>query len=150
MTNPNDPNFNPGDPNYKPGDPNFGGQPYDPTQFGTPQPQYGAPQYGAPQYGAAPQFGYQGGAPGMEPDNNLVWAILCTVLCCLPLGIVAIVKSTSVSKLWAMGDFAGAQRAADEAKKWAMWGAIIGVVVVVLYLILVIGLGVFSASTTSY
>ncbi len=31
------------------------------------------------------------------PDNNLVWAILCTVLCCLPLGIVAIIKSTKVN-----------------------------------------------------
>ena len=37
-----------------------------------------------------------GGAP---PDNNLVWAILSTVLCCLPLGIVAIIKSTLVSVL---------------------------------------------------
>ena len=35
------------------------------------------------------------------PDSNLVWAILCTVLCCLPLGIVAIVKAASVEKLWA-------------------------------------------------
>ena len=31
---------------------------------------------------------------GPPPDNNLVWAILCTVLCCLPLGIVSIIKST--------------------------------------------------------
>jgi hypothetical protein len=30
------------------------------------------------------------------PDTNLVWAILCTVLCCLPLGIVSIIKATSV------------------------------------------------------
>ena len=31
-----------------------------------------------------------------KPDNNLVWAILATVLCCLPFGIVAIIKSTQV------------------------------------------------------
>ncbi len=87
--------------------------PYDPNQ----PPNYGQGGYGQP-YGA-----YVGGPPpGPEPDNNLVWAILTTVLCCLPLGIVAIVKSTSVSKLWAAGDFAGAQKAADDAKKWAMWG----------------------------
>ncbi|NLG45180.1 CD225/dispanin family protein [Gordonia sp. (in: high G+C Gram-positive bacteria)] len=131
MTNPND--F----PENKPGGQPFGGQPG------------GGPEFGAPQYGA-PQYGYQGGAPGMEPDNNLVWSILCTVLCCLPLGIVAIVKSTSVSKLWAMGDYAGAQKAADDAKKFAMWGAIISVVLIVLYLILAVALGVFSASTTTY
>lgn len=82
-----------------------------------------------------------------------MWAILSTVLCCLPLGIVAIVKSTSVSKLWAMGDFAGAQRAADDAKKFAIWGAIASVVVWVLGVILWFAL--FAAalsvdSTTTY
>ena len=45
------------------------------------------------------------------PDSNLVWAILCTVLCCLPLGIVAIVKATSVEKLWSQGRHYEAQRA---------------------------------------
>ena len=77
------------------------------------------------------------------PDNNLVWAILCTVLCCLPLGIVAIIKSTKVKELWALGDKAGAQKAADDAKKWAIWGAAAAAVVSVLYIIffMVIGLG---------
>ena len=77
------------------------------------------------------------------PDNNLVWAILCTVLCCLPLGIVAIIKSTKVKELWALGDKAGAQKAADDAKKWAIWGAAAAAVVWVLYIIffMVIGLG---------
>lgn len=60
------------------------------------------------------------------PDNNLVWAILCTVLCCLPLGVVAIIKSTSVNSLWSQGKHAEAQKAADDTKKYAKWGAIIG------------------------
>ncbi|MDS1114545.1 CD225/dispanin family protein [Gordonia westfalica] len=120
--------------------------PYDPNQ----QPNYGAPGYGQQPYGS-----YPGGvAPGPEPDNNLVWAILTTVLCCLPLGIVAIVKSTSVSKLWAAGDFAGAQQAADDAKKWAMWGAIIGVVgsilIVVAYFVIAVLIIGASATTSTY
>lgn len=80
---------------------------------------------------------------GTPPDNNLVWAILCTVLCCLPLGIVAIIRATKVNELWALGDFAGAQKAADEAKKWAIWGAAITIIGMVLYVlfILVIGFG---------
>lgn len=73
---------------------------------------------------------------GTPPDNNLVWAILCTVLCCLPLGIVAIIKSTKVKELWLQGDTIGAQKAADDAKKWSIWGAVIGVVWVVLCFIL--------------
>ncbi len=80
---------------------------------------------------------------GTPPDNNLVWAILCTVLCCLPLGIVSIIKSTKVKELWALGDTMGAQKAADDAKKYAIWGAIIGPIVLIIFWIImfVIGMG---------
>ena len=73
---------------------------------------------------------------GNPPDNNLVWAILCTVFCCLPLGIVSIVKSSKVGELWARGDMAGAQKAADDARKWAIWGAVIGPILIILFWIL--------------
>lgn len=85
-------------------------------------------------------------APGSNPpDNNLVWAILCTVLCCLPLGIVAILKSTKVKELWAQGDHAGAQKAADDAKKYAIWGAAAGVIGLIIYFILVFAIGMGGA-----
>lgn len=73
----------------------------------------------------APQQGWTGQA---EPDSHLVWAILSTLLCCLPLGIVSIVYSTKVSGLWAQGRYAEAQAASDSAKKWAIIAAIVGVV----------------------
>ena len=73
--------------------------------------------------------------PGPPPDNYLVWAILCTVLCCLPLGIVSIIKSTQVNTKWQAGDYDGARQASAEAKKFATWGAIAGVVFIVLYLL---------------
>ena len=42
--------------------------------------------------------------PNMQkPDNNLVWAILITILCCWPFGIVAIIKAASVDGLWYSG-----------------------------------------------
>lgn len=78
-----------------------------------------------------PPPGYPAPQPGWpaqrEPDNYLVWAILVTVLCCLPFGIVSIVYSTKVSGLWTQGRYAEAQSAADSAKKWAIIGAIAGV-----------------------
>ncbi len=77
-----------------------------------------------------------------KPDNNLVWAILSTVLCCLPLGIVAIIKSTKVNELWAQGDYEGAKKAAADAKKFAIWGAAIAGIFFVLYFIFIIVLGV--------
>jgi hypothetical protein len=119
--------------NYPPPPPPGGG--YPPQGGGYP------PQGGG--YPPPGQFGGQGAAP----DNNLVWAILSTVLCCLPLGVVAIVKSTQVSGLWTQGRFAEAQKAADDAKKFAMWGAIAGVVVAVLWVIIVVIGGVAGMST---
>lgn len=89
------------------------------------------------------------GSFGGPPDSNLVWAILVTVFCCLPLGIVSIVKSTQVSGLWAAGRPAEAQQAADDAKKFAIWGAVAGAVAIVIYLILV-GIGVGPSMSGGY
>jgi Interferon-induced transmembrane protein len=83
--------------------------------------------------------GWQGQQPGWqgqrEPNNYLVWAVLSTVLCCVPFGIVSIVYSSRVSGLWSQGRYAEAQNASDSAKKWAIISAIVGAVV---YLIVVI------------
>ncbi|MBR4161534.1 MAG: CD225/dispanin family protein [Bacteroidaceae bacterium] len=68
------------------------------------------------------------------PDTNMVWAILCTVLCCLPLGIVSIIKATSVEKLWYQGREEEARKASEDAKKYAMWGAIASLIVWVIYI----------------
>jgi hypothetical protein len=92
---------------------------------------------------SAQQAGWQG---AREPDNYLVWAILVTVLCCLPFGIVSIVNSTKVSSLWAQGRFAEAQAASNNAKKWAIIGAIVGAVVAVISVILYVVLIAFAVS----
>lgn len=76
-----------------------------------------------------------GGFPTQQPDSNLVWGILVTVLCCLPFGIVSIINASKVSGLWGQGQYAQAQKASDDAKKWAIWGAIAGAIVIVIYLI---------------
>jgi len=75
------------------------------------------------------------------PDNYLVWAILTTVLCCLPLGIVSIINATKVSSAYTMGDYTGAQKASDDAKKWAIWSAVSALIIGVLYVLFFIGLG---------
>ncbi len=69
---------------------------------------------------------------GVAPANNLVWGIFATLCCCLPLGIVSIVKANQVNALWAQGQHDQAQVAANDAKKWAMWAAISGVIAWVL------------------
>ena len=86
---------------------------------------YGSPA-AASAAAAAPLHGAAGA--GHPPPNYLVWAILTTLLLCLPLGVASIVFSTQVNSKWAMGDVAGAQDASAKAKKFAMWAAIAGVV----------------------
>jgi interferon-induced transmembrane protein len=81
----------------------------------------------------APQPGW-GGQP--EPDNHLVWAILTTLFCCIPLGIVSLVYSVRVSGLWGEGRYAEAKAASDNAKKWAIIAAVVGVVVDVIGFVL--------------
>ena len=71
------------------------------------------------------------------PDNNLVWAILCTAMCCVPLGIVAIIKASEVEKLWTQGEYDKAQKAADDAKKWSLIGAGAFAAFLVLYIVFI-------------
>ncbi|MDQ4113084.1 MAG: CD225/dispanin family protein [Actinomycetota bacterium] len=75
-------------------------------------------------------------APAKQTDTSaLVIGILVTIFCCLPFGIVSIVKAVQ-------GD-------AEGAKKWGIIGAITGVVVIVLYIIASVALGLFAASGTA-
>lgn len=76
---------------------------------------------------------------GRPPENNLVWAILSTVMCCWPLGIVAIIKASKVNGLWYQGRFQEAHKAADDAKKWSIYSAAsIGVFIILYILIFVV------------
>lgn len=68
-----------------------------------------------------------------KPDNYLVWAILSTICCCLPFGIVSIVYAAKVNGLYMGGQYAAAQEASGNAKKWAIIAAIVGAVVNIAY-----------------
>lgn len=78
-----------------------------------------------------------------KPDNNMVWAILTTLFCCLPLGIASIIYAAKVDGLYRSGDYELAVEAAENSKKYSRWGAIIGIVVSVLYCIF-IGFATFA------
>ncbi|MBE1592838.1 CD225/dispanin family protein [Nonomuraea angiospora] len=88
-------------------------------------------------------YGQQPPAGGNPPDNYLVAAILTTVFCCFPLGIVSIVKSTQVNSKWQIGDFQGAALASEEAKTWWKRSLIAGIiwwVLVILFCVVMFGL----------
>ena len=72
-------------------------------------------------------------APGGKPDNYLVFAIISTVLCCLPLGIVSIIHSTKVDNLWNAGQHTEARTASNQAKQFAIYSAIAAAIVWIIY-----------------
>lgn len=77
-----------------------------------------------------------------KPDNFLVWSILATIFCCLPFGIVAIVKSSKVDKLWYVGDYEGAWDEARSARTWFWWSFALGLVFEITYLLIYLIAGV--------
>lgn len=80
----------------------------------------------------------------MKPDNHMALAIFTTICCCLPLGIVAIVKANSVNSLFMMKQYQAAVMASNEAKKWSMIGIVISLVVWVLYIVFFGGLAALA------
>ena len=67
------------------------------------------------------------------PSNYLVWAILTTIFCCLPFGIVAIVYSGKVNGRWYAGRQEDAYDAARKARMWTIISAVAGLVAGVVY-----------------
>ena len=55
---------------------------------------------------------------GGHIPNYLVPAILCTIFCCLPFGIVAIVFAAQVDSKASAGDIDGARQASNNALTW--------------------------------
>lgn len=79
--------------------------------------------------------------PGMQvcPKTWLLESILVTIFCCLPFGIVGIIKASSVSSKFTIGDFVGAAQASADAKKWTIIGLICGIIANVISFFFVLG-----------
>ena len=69
----------------------------------------------------------------IPPETWLAQAILVTIFCCLPFGIVGIVNAAKVEKLFYSGDIEGAKMASREAKRWTMVSFWIGIIFILLY-----------------
>lgn len=73
--------------------------------------------------------------------NHLVWAILSTLFCCLPLGIVSIVYASQVDGRRLSGDIAGARELSKKAGAWSAYAAISLPIFLILWIV------VFGGST---
>ncbi|XP_003730780.1 proline-rich transmembrane protein 1 [Strongylocentrotus purpuratus] len=63
---------------------------------------------------------------GIAPNDYFGLALFVTLCCCLPFGIVALIKSTEVRNRSAVGDYHGAAVSSLEAKRWSRIGLIFG------------------------
>ena len=82
-------------------------------------------------------------SPPPMPDTYLVWAILTTILCCMPLGVVSIVYAAQVESIYFQGDYNKALSYSNKAKTWAICSAAVGAVVIVAYIICMFAYGIF-------
>ena len=79
------------------------------------------------------QATYERPAPPPMPDNHLVWAILSTIFCCLPFGVVSIVYAAQVESLYLQGRYEEAFDKANKARKWAIASAAAAATVWMIY-----------------
>ncbi len=84
-----------------------------------------------------------------KPASYLGWAIASLVLCCVPLGIVAVVYAARVDALWMSGNHTAAAAASRKARAWVLATATVGIVGLVLYALLVVRTGA-TPRTTRY
>lgn len=99
--------------------------------------------YSAP----APVGGVAGS--GQKPSNYLVWTILATVLCCLPIGAVGIYFSTQVDKLWSEGDVVGAESRSRSARNLAITAAVVSLVGLVAWIVFIAVFGEWNFEVNS-
>ena len=79
-----------------------------------------------------------------KPSNYLALAIICTVCCCLPAGIVSIVYAARVNEAYARGDYEMALSHSKNARTWGLVGLIAGAVFLILYMVALFGFGFMS------
>ena len=74
----------------------------------------------------------------LSVPNYLVQAIMVTLCCCLPFGIVSIVYAAQANAKVKVGDLQGAMEASSKAKTWCWVGFGIGLASAIIYFMLVI------------
>lgn len=84
-------------------------------------------------YGGSSNNGYNqynNGQPEKQISGTpyIIFSILVTLCCCLPLGIVSIVYASKINSLQKSGDYEGAKAAAKKAKIFMIVGAIGGLI----------------------
>lgn len=84
-----------------------------------------------------------------RPDSYLALAIISTILCCLPAGIVSIIYSTKVNSLYADGKYDEALSASRNAKTWGIVSVALALFGWIIY-VLFFGLAIFGIAALDH
>ncbi|HLV39616.1 CD225/dispanin family protein [Xanthomarina sp.] len=78
-----------------------------------------------------------------RPNSYLALAIISTILCCLPFGIVSIIYATKVNALYEDGHYEKATSASKNAKTWGIISIAIALLGWLIY-VLIFGAALFG------
>ena len=73
-----------------------------------------------------------------KPNSNIALAIITTVVCCVPIGIYAIILANRVETLYYDGEYEKAEMTAQDVKKWSIIGMVISALGFFAYIIILI------------
>lgn len=104
---------------------------------------YGGASDGGNSYPPPPPNNYGGGQGGGQGPSatGVIIASVFGILCCLPLGIPALIYAINANNKSSSGDYAGANKDLSTAKKLAIAAIVLGVLLTVLWLVATVALG---------
>ena len=106
---------------------------------------YGAAQGFQNQAAQQAQPAQNAGYGGYPPKSWTAEAVLVTLFCCMPFGIVGLVHATMVSLYYNRGEFEAAEQASKTAGKWVKIAFFLGLAIIILYTIFILVVGnIFS------
>jgi hypothetical protein len=70
-----------------------------------------------------------------KPDSYMISAVLVTLFCCIPFGIVSIVYASQVDAKFRAGDYRGAEEASKKARQWYHAALGTGIVIIAIYIL---------------
>lgn len=68
-----------------------------------------------------------------KPNNNLIFAIVTTILCCIPLGAVAIYYAYQSDLAYNAGDLQAAESNGKKARNWSIASVVLGAIGAIIY-----------------
>lgn len=81
-----------------------------------------------------------------RPTSWLIPAILATIFCCLPFGLMSVIYASKVDNLYADGRYEEAERASRQARNWFIGAVVCVAAFIFVYFIVptILGIGVWT------